>query len=208
MEIQVRNISKSFKGIECISDVSFSCFKGEILGILSPKGNGKTLLLNLLRGRVPLDSGQVTFLIEDKIIPMKKIREYLGFLSAENAMYPMMTIYDYLSHITYFYKLPNYLRKDRVQNLIKNCGLSRHKHKYISELSKGQLQRLGIAQALVHNPPFLFLDEPVKGLDPVQSEQLYELIKEQSKERSVLITSSRMQDMEAMCNSMLVLSNG
>ncbi len=208
MEIQVRNISKSFKGIEYINDVSFTCFANEIIGILAPRGNGKTLLLNLIRGKTAPDSGQATFLIEDKIIPQKALRHHLGFLSAENSLYPMMTVYDYLYYVARFYKLPNYLRKDRVQNLIKNCGLSRHKHKYISELSRGQSQRVGIAQALVHNPEFLLLDDPVKDLDPIQSEQLYELIKEQSKERTVLISSSRMQDIEAMCNTILVLSNG
>lgn len=208
MEIKVQNISKSFKGIECINDVSFTCFAGERIGILAPRGNGKTLLLNLVRGKITPDCGQVSFTAEEKTIPIKKIRHYLGFLSAENSLYPMMTVYDYLLYTSHFYKIPNYLRKDRVQNLIKNCGLYRHKHKYISTLSKGQLQRLGLAQALVHNPPFLLLDEPVKGLDPIQSEQLYELIKEQSKERSVLIASSSMHDIEAMCDSMVVLSNG
>ncbi|MBS9768440.1 MAG: ABC transporter ATP-binding protein [Flavobacteriaceae bacterium] len=208
MEIRVQDITKYIKGIECISEVSFSCRAGEIVGILAPRGSGKTLLLDLLRGKVEQDSGTVSFLVEDKEIPKNKILQYVGYLSSENALYQHMTVYDYLSFLAKFYHFPAYLRKERVRNLIKVCGLSRHKHRYLSELSKGQIQRIGLAQSLVHNPPFLLLDEPVKGLDPVQSEQLYELIKELGKDRSVLLTSSSMRDIETMCDTMLVFSNG
>lgn len=208
MEVHVKDISKRFKGIECMSDVSFTLYAGEIIGVLAPRGSGKSLLLSLLRGKTQPDTGEITYLIDQKAVPAKDIRKYIGYLDAENPLYKGMTVFDYLNLCANFYKIPNYLRKARLQNLIKTCGLSSQKHKYIRELSKGYQQRVGIAQTLVHNPPFLLLDEPVRGLDPLQSQQLYELIKEQGKERSVLLTSSRMRDMENMCDTMLVLSNG
>lgn len=208
MEIRVKSITKRFRGIECISDVSFTCYAGEIIGVLAPRGSGKTLLLSLLRGKEKPDSGELNYFIDDELIPVNKISQYIGYLGAENPLYTHMTTYDYLNFSAGFYRIPNYLRKARVQNLIKICGLSSQKHKYIADLSKGYQQRVGLAQALVHNPPFLLLDEPVRGLDPIQSEQLYELIKAQGKERSVLLTSSRMRDMESMCDTMLVLSDG
>ncbi len=208
MEIQVRNVSKYFKGIECISEVTFTGYAGEIVGVLAPVGSGKTLLLDLLRGKVVPDSGSVTYLDDNKPIKGRHLKQYIGYLDATNALYEYMTVYDYLYFLTSLYKLPHYLRKERVRNLIKICGLSSRKHKEISTLSKGSRQRVGIAQALIHNPPFLLLDEPVSGLDPSQSQQLYELIKEQGKERTVILTSSRMRDVENMCDTMLVLSNG
>lgn len=208
MEIRVKEITKKFKNIECISTISFTCERGERLGILAPRGNGKTLLLNLLGGNIKPDSGSIDFLLDDKRISFESIKEYVGFLTANPSFYPQMIVYDFLRFSADLYKLPKYQKQSRVQNLIKKCKLSKCKHKSISELSKGQLQRLGIAQALVHNPPFLLLDEPVTGLDPVQSEQLYEIIRDCGRERCVLLTSSRMQDMEAVCDRMLVLSEG
>ncbi len=208
MEIQVRDITKHFKGIACMSKVTFTSYPGEIIGVLAPVGSGKTLLLDLLRGKITPDSGSVTYLHNKKTIKTQDLKQYIGYLDSSNALYEYMTVYDYLYFLTGLYKLPYYLRQERVRNLIKKCGLSSRKHKVISTLSKGSRQRIGIAQALVHNPPFLLLDEPVKGLDPSQSQQLYELIKEQGKERSVILTSSRMRDVENMCDTMLVLSNG
>ncbi len=208
MEVQVQNITKYFKGMECISKVTFTGYTGEIIGILAPTGSGKTLLLDLLRGKIIPDSGNVTYLNEKKIIKTKELKQYIGYLDATNALYEYMTVYDYLYFLTGLYKLPSYLRKERVRNLIKICGLSSRKHKTISTLSKGSRQRVGIAQALIHNPPFLLLDEPVSGLDPSQSQQLYELIREQGKERTIILTSSRIRDVENMCDTMLVLSNG
>lgn len=208
MEVRVKNIYKSFKGIECISDVSFTIYAGETVGVLAPRGSGKTLLLNLLLGNFFPDSGSIDYIIEGKTISQKDIKKYIGYLDAGNPLYERMTAYDYLSYMTSFYKLPSYLQEERMKNVIKNCGLSSWKHKMISELSKGKRQRLGIAQALVHNPPLLLLDEPVKGVDPKQSQYLYGLIKEIGKERSIVLTSSCMQDLESMCDTMLVLSNG
>lgn len=208
MEIHVKDIGKRFKGITCMSDVSFTAYGGEIIGILAPRGSGKTLLLGLLRGKVQPDTGNVTYFVDEKPMNPGDSSRYIGYLDAENPLYDYMTVYDYLHFSVQFYKLPLYLRKSRIQNLIKICGLSSQKHKTIGELSKGYQQRVGIAQALVHNPPFLFLDEPVSGLDPTQSHQLYDLIKEQGKERTIILTSSRMRDMENMCDTMLVLSDG
>ncbi len=170
----------------------------------SGTGYYKAFQRDLLRGKITPDSGSVTYLHDKKTIKTQDLKQYIGYLDSANALYEYMTVYDYLYFLTSLYKLPYYLRKERVRNLIKKCGLSSRKHKVISTLSKGSRQRIGIAQALVHNPPFLLLDEPVSGLDPSQSQQLYELIKEQGKERSVILTSSRMRDVENMCD----LSNG
>ncbi len=208
MEIQVRNISKHFKGLTCMSEVTFTGYTGEVIGILAPTGNGKTLLLDLLRGKISPDSGSITFLNDNKTVATQELKQYIGYLGASNALYDYMTVYDFLYFLASLYKLPHYLRKERVRNLIKICGLSSRKHKVIANLSKGARQRVGIAQALIHNPPFLLLDEPVSGLDPSQSQQLYELIREQGKERTIILTSSRMRDVENMCDTMLVLSNG
>lgn len=208
MELSVKNISKEFKGIECMSDVSFLGKRGEILGVLAPRGSGKSLLLNLLRGAIAPDVGEVSYFIDNEKIQSKDINKHIGFLAENNPVYSKMSVYDFLNYLAQFYEMPRYLRKDRIRNLIKICGLFPYKYHLTEKLSRGNRQRLGLAQSLLNNPAFLYLDEPVSGLDPRQSEQMYELIKEVGRERVTILTSSRMRDIENMCDTMLVLSNG
>lgn len=208
MEIRIENITKSFNGIDFIREISFVAYPKEIVGVLATQGSGKSLLLDLIRGKIHPDKGLISFIEKNTVLTHSQICTKIGYLSAENPLYDEMTIFDFLTFIAKLYKMPKYLRMDRVKNLIKMCGLSSSQYKRIKELSLGYRQKVGLAQALVHNPSVLLLDEPVKKLDPVQSREIYNLIRDLGKEQTVIISSSHMSDMENMCDSMLVLSGG
>lgn len=208
MEIRIKNITKSLKGIELISDVSFVAYPKEVVGVLAPHGSGKSLLLDLIRGAIKPDKGNISFVDNGGLFFPHQVLKKIGYLSAENPLYEEMTVLDFLLFIASLYGMPRYLRKDRVRNLVKMCGLVSSRYKKIKELSLGYRQKVGLAQALVHNPDILLLDEPVKRLDPVQSKEIYDLIKALGKEQTIILSSSRMRDMENMCDTMLVLSRG
>lgn len=208
MEIHIKNITKRYDEINMIQEISFTAYPNEIIGILAPKESGKSLLLDIIRGAVTPDKGTISFIDNGQTLSKKEIKRYIGYMDAHNPLYDDMTVFDFLLFIARLYKMPQYLRKDRVRNLVKIYGLSSCKYKKIATLSLGYRKKIGLAQAIVHNPPILLLDEPVKGLDPVQTKEFYKLVKEQGKKQTVILTSDKMQDLEQMCNTMLVLFKG
>jgi len=204
MSIQAKNISKLYGNQKALNCISFEIKKGEIVGLLGPNGAGKSTLMKILTGYTSLSSGKA------KICDLD-IQEYrftsktkIGYLPEHNPLYHDMYVREYLEFVVNIYKV----KINRIDEMISITGLSKEKHKKISSLSKGYQQRVGLAQALIHNPKVLILDEPTTGLDPNQLVEIRNLIKKMGEEKTVLISTHIMQEVEAICDRVIILKNG
>ncbi len=206
MSVETRNITKLFGVQKALNDVSFSIEKGELIGFLGPNGAGKSTMMKIITGFLPPDSGEV-FINGNKISTENlELRKNIGYLPENNPLYTDLFVKEFLEIIAGFYHLKN--KKQRVDEMIDLTGLLDEKHKKIGSLSKGYRQRVGLAQALIHNPDILILDEPTTGLDPNQLEEVRQLIREISKEKTVMLSSHIMQEVEAVCNRVIIINKG
>ncbi|EFK95580.1 ABC transporter, ATP-binding protein [sediment metagenome] len=204
MSITVQNITKRFGNQLALDKVSFSIEKGEIVGFIGPNGAGKSTLIKIITGYLRADEGEVLVNNIGDSIEMRKI---IGYLPENNPLYPEMYVREYLGYVAGFYRnLPD--KKRRIEEIIHETGLKPESHKKINELSKGYRQRVGIAQALLHNPEILILDEPTSGLDPNQIVEIRNLISLAGKEKTVILSTHIMQEVEAICDKVLILRNG
>jgi len=204
MSIQVDNIVKKYGEQEALKSISFSLNKGEIVGLLGPNGAGKSTLMKILTTYIKPTSGNATvngYDIDEETI---KVRQNIGYLPEHNPLYLDMYVREYLLYNASIYKVD----KDKIEGLIEQTGLSSHANKKIGELSKGFRQRVGLAAALLHDPEVLILDEPTTGLDPNQLIDIRELIKKVGKEKTVLLSTHIMQEVEAMCDRVIILHQG
>ncbi|HLS12051.1 MAG TPA: gliding motility-associated ABC transporter ATP-binding subunit GldA [Flavobacteriaceae bacterium] len=204
MSIQVDNIVKKYGEQEALKSISFSLNKGEIVGLLGPNGAGKSTLMKILTTYIKPTSGKATvngYDIDEETI---KVRQNIGYLPEHNPLYLDMYVREYLLYNASIYKVD----KDKIEGLIEQTGLSSHANKKIGELSKGFRQRVGLAAALLHDPEVLILDEPTTGLDPNQLIDIRELIKKVGKEKTVLLSTHIMQEVEAMCDRVIILHQG
>lgn len=204
MSIQVDNIVKKYGEQEALKSISFSLNKGEIVGLLGPNGAGKSTLMKILTTYIKPTSGKATvngYDIDEETI---KVRQNIGYLPEHNPLYLDMYVREYLLYNASIYKVD----KAKIEGLIKQTGLSSHANKKIGELSKGFRQRVGLAAALLHDPEVLILDEPTTGLDPNQLIDIRELIKKVGKEKTVLLSTHIMQEVEAMCDRVIILHQG
>ena len=204
MSIQVDNIVKKYEEQEALKSISFSLNKGEIVGLLGSNGAGKSTLMKILTTYIKPTSGKATvngYDIDEETI---KVRQSIGYLPEHNPLYLDMYVREYLLYNASIYKVD----KTKVEGLIKQTGLSSHANKKIGELSKGFRQRVGLAAALLHDPEVLILDEPTTGLDPNQLIDIRELIKKVGKEKTVLLSTHIMQEVEAMCDRVIILHQG
>ncbi|MDR0982677.1 MAG: ABC transporter ATP-binding protein [Culturomica sp.] len=208
MDVVVENISKTFGTQKAVDNVSFSVRKGEVLGILGPNGAGKTTIMRIITGFLFAGSGNV--FINDLPINKNayKLKHYIGYLSENNPLYEEMNVIDLLKFIANIHNIPRYKIPTRVLDMIRICGLENEKHKTIRELSKGYKQRVGLAQALIHEPEIIILDEPTTGLDPNQIVDIRELIKEIGKEKTIILSSHILAEIEATCNRVIILNKG
>ncbi|MEZ5105655.1 MAG: gliding motility-associated ABC transporter ATP-binding subunit GldA [Draconibacterium sp.] len=206
MSVETRNITKLFGVQKALNDVSFSIKKGELVGFLGPNGAGKSTMMKIITGFLPPDSGEV--LINGNKISTEnlEIRKNIGYLPENNPLYTDLFVREFLEITAGFYQLQN--KKQRINEIIDLTGLQDEKHKKIGSLSKGYRQRVGLAQALIHNPDILILDEPTTGLDPNQLEEVRQLIREISKEKTVMLSSHIMQEVEAVCNRVIIINKG
>ncbi len=208
MDVIVENLTKSFGFQKAIDSVSFTVKKGEILGFLGPNGAGKTTTMKIMACFLQPDYGNIFF---DKYSIHKnayKIKQFIGYLPEHNPLYEEMNVIDFLNFIAKIHNIPNYKILSRVMDMIRMCGLENEKHKNIRELSKGYRQRVGLAQALIHDPEVLILDEPTTGLDPNQVIEIRELIKTIGREKTVIMSSHILAEIEATCNRVLILNKG
>ncbi len=206
MSIETRNISKLFGKQLALNHVNLSAKKGELVGFLGPNGAGKSTLMKIITGYLAPDSGEIRINgapVSGKNLSYKKD---IGYLPEHNPLYPDLYIKEMLEIGAGFYGLKNV--KKRVADMIELTGLGVEQHKKIGALSKGYRQRVGLAQALIHDPSILILDEPTTGLDPNQLEEIRNLIRSISREKTVILSSHIMQEVEAICQRVIIINKG
>ncbi|MDA9654922.1 ABC transporter ATP-binding protein [Pelagibacteraceae bacterium] len=203
--IKVKNISKSFGSFLAVNDISFSLSKGEVLGFLGPNGAGKTTTMRILTGFLKPDTGSVQIKDIDIFNEAKKAREYLGYVPEGSPLYNEMTTIDFLSFIC---NIRQVNRVTELPKIIELLDLSDVLLQKIDTLSKGFKRRVGLAQALIHDPEVLILDEPTDGLDPNQKNEVRKLIKKLGKEKAIIISTHILEEVNLLCNRTMILSNG
>ena len=208
MDVVVENLTKSFENQKAVDSISFKAKRGEILGFLGPNGAGKTTTMKIMAGLLTPDFGNITFGDYSIWKQAGKIKNIIGYLPERNPLYDEMNVIDFLFFISELHNIPKYKITSRVLDMIRLCGLDNDKHKQIGELSKGFRQRVGIAQALIHDPEVVILDEPTTGLDPNQIFGIRKIIKEIGEEKTVILSSHILSEIETTCDQVMIMSNG
>ncbi len=208
MSLKVKELSKIYGNQHAVRGVSFEIPEGQIVGFLGPNGAGKSTTMKILTGFIPASAGQAWVCGLDVSIDPIAARKMIGYLPEHNPLYLDMYVAEFLSFAGSLYGLRARQLKDRVKEMIHLCGLSAEQHKRIEALSKGYRQRVGIAQALIHDPAVLILDEPTSGLDPNQLIEIRKLIKEVSKAKTVLFSTHIMQEVQALCDRVILIDKG
>jgi ABC-2 type transport system ATP-binding protein len=208
MSIEIQQLSKSFGDQLVLDNVSFQANPGQVLGFLGPNGAGKSTTMKIITGFLQADSGEA--LVNG--ISVKKhsriISKLIGYLPEHNPLYEEMYIPEFLSFIGGLYQMKRNVRNERVKIVIEQCGLSHELHKRIGNLSKGYKQRVGLAKSLVHDPEIIILDEPTTGLDPNQLVEIRHLIKEISKNKTLILSTHIMQEVEILCDKVVIINKG
>lgn len=206
MSIIAENVSKVYGTQYALKNVSFSIGEGEIVGLLGPNGAGKSTLMKIITCFIPPTSGNVTVYGNSIFENTLKIRRNIGYLPEQNPLYTDMYIREFLRFIAGVHKLDNINK--RVEDIIETTGLTPESNKKIGQLSKGYRQRVGLAQALIHDPKILILDEPTTGLDPNQLTEIRSLIREVGKTKIVILSTHIMQEVEAVCSRAIIINHG
>jgi ABC-2 type transport system ATP-binding protein len=208
MDIRIENLSKRFGPQKAVDQVSFEVKTGEILGFLGPNGAGKSTTMKMITGYIGIGEGKV--LIGDKSVQEHgdELKKHIGYLPENNPLYQDMPVVDYLWFCADLQGLAKPKIEERVRLMVRICGLNSEKHKKIGELSKGFRQRVGLAQAMIHDPKILILDEPTSGLDPNQIAEIRKLIRELGKEKTVILSTHILPEVEATCDRILIINKG
>ena len=204
MSIIVKNLSKIYGTQKALQEVSFEVNKGEILGFLGPNGAGKSTLMKILTGFIPQTNGDAKICNLDINENSLETRSKIGYLPEHNPLYLDMYVKEYLEFVANIYEVNH----KYINEIIEKTGLQKEQHKLIGSLSKGYRQRVGLAQALIHNPEVLILDEPTTGLDPNQLVEIRSLIKEIGREKTVMLSTHIMQEVEAICDRVIIINKG
>jgi ABC-2 type transport system ATP-binding protein len=207
MSISVKNITKLYDDQKALDNVSFETSPGEVVGLLGPNGAGKSTMMKIITCFIPPTSGSVLVAGFDIFNESIEVRRRVGYLPENNPLYTDMYVKEYLSWVAGIYKLGRQTDK-RVKEMIGLTGLEIEQNKKIGALSKGYRQRVGLAQALIHNPEILILDEPTSGLDPNQLHDIRKLIREVGKEKTVMLSTHIMQEVEAVCSRAIIINRG
>jgi len=206
MSITVKNLSKTYGEQKAVDNISFTVNKGEIVGFLGPNGAGKSTTMKMITGYLAPDGGDITVADVDVTKEAQAAKKKIGYLPESNALYYEMYVKEYLDFIADMHHLAN--KQQAINEVIEQVGLTREKAKKIGQLSKGYKQRVGLAAALLHNPEVLILDEPTSGLDPNQIIEIRNVIKEQGKNKLVLFSSHILQEVEAICDRVIIINKG
>jgi len=207
MSIVVQGVTKLYGEQEAVNDVTFEVKTGEIVGFLGPNGAGKSTVMKIITGFIPASAGQVHVNEIEVGTDNLEVRKLIGYLPENNPLYPDMYVREYLGFVNSIYKTGIQKRK-QIDNIIEVTGLAPEQKKKIGSLSKGYRQRVGLAQALIHNPEVLILDEATTGLDPNQIVEIRNLIKEAGREKTVLLSTHIMQEVEAICDRVIIIDKG
>lgn len=208
MDIIIGNLTKKYGSQKAVDNISFKVNTGEILGFLGPNGAGKTTTMKIITNYLTADAGDV--IIGGKSIKndADEIKKHIGYLPENNPLYHDMPVMDYLQFCAEIQGIEKNNIQNRVIEMIRLTGLDREKHKKIGELSKGYQQRVGLAQAMIHDPQILVLDEPTTGLDPNQIVEIRKLIRELGREKTVILSTHILPEVEATCDRILIINNG
>lgn len=204
MSITVQNITKTFGNQKALNGISFSIEKGEIVGFLGPNGAGKSTMMRVLTTYHEADTGDAEVNGFNVLTNKTNVQKSIGYLAEHNPLYLDMYVKEYLAFNTDVYKVA----KERIAEVIEKTGLSPESHKKIGQLSKGYRQRVGLAAALLHDPDVLILDEPTTGLDPNQLIEIRKLIREIGKEKTILLSTHIMKEVEAVCDRVIIINKG
>jgi len=207
MSIKVTELTKIYGQQKAVDSISFEIKTGEIVGFVGPNGAGKSTTMKILTGFIPPSSGEACINGLEITENSLEIRKHIGYLPENNPLYPEMYIKEYLEFVAGIYKLGKNT-KSRIAEIIEQTGLTVEQKKKIGALSKGYRQRVGLAQALIHNPAILILDEPTSGLDPNQIIEIRNLISSVGKEKNVLLSTHIMQEVEAICDRIIIINKG
>lgn len=208
MSIVIKNISKVYGTQKALDNVSLSIGEGEIVGLLGPNGAGKSTMMKILTCFIPPTEGSAEICGYDIFEHQMEIKRSVGYLSEQNPLYYDMYVREFLLLVAGIHKIERKLRKTRVEEVIALTGLEKEANKKIGTLSKGYKQRVGLAQALIHDPKVLILDEPTTGLDPNQLLEIRNLIKQIGQSKTILLSTHIMQEVEAVCSRVIIINNG
>lgn len=204
MSLEISNLTKKFGEQTALNNINIEIKKNEIIGLLGPNGAGKSTLMKSVVGVIKIDEGKIIFdgkdITENEVFSKKNI----GFLPENNPLYQEMYVKEYLQFVAEIHGISN----EKVEEIINLVGITPEKNKKISQLSKGYKQRVGLAQAILHEPNLLILDEPTNGLDPNQIVEIRNVIKEIGKEKTVILSTHIMQEVEALCSRVILIHNG
>ena len=206
MSVIVKQLSKIYGTQKAVDEISFEVKKGEVLGFLGPNGAGKSTTMKILTCFLPQTSGNAQVCGTDTATNPLEVRRHIGYLPESNPLYQDMYVKEYLEFAASIYQLPN--AQKRIAEMIEATGLTAERTKKIAQLSKGYKQRVGLAQAMLHNPEVLILDEPTSGLDPNQLVEIRALIKQLGKDKTVIFSSHIMQEVQAVANRVVIISKG
>jgi ABC-2 type transport system ATP-binding protein len=208
MSIRIQNVTKLYGSQKAVDNISFEIGEGEIVGFLGPNGAGKSTTMKIITGFIPPTEGLVDVCGFDVLARPRKVKNIIGYLPENNPLYTEMYIHEYLRFVGKIYGLEGNKLDERVQEMVRLCGLTPEQNKKIENLSKGYRQRVGLAQALIHDPKVLVLDEPTSGLDPNQLADIRKLIVDISLNKTVIFSTHIMQEVEAICDRVILINRG
>lgn len=208
MSLEVSQLCKNYGSQKALDEVSFTAEKGRILGFLGPNGAGKSTTMKIITGYIPADGGQVKVLGEDALLHPKKLAPLIGYLPEKNPLYSDMYVREFLAFAGGLYGLSGSRLQARLQEMLEKTGLLPEQHKKIGQLSKGYQQRVGLAKALIHDPKVVILDEPTTGLDPNQLADIRMLIQEVAQDKTLILSTHIMQEVEAICKDVVIINKG
>jgi ABC-2 type transport system ATP-binding protein len=206
--IQVEGLTKKYARHVAVNDISFSVDKGDIVGFLGPNGAGKTTTMRMLTCFLPPTEGKATVAGFDVFEQSFEVKKRIGYLPEAPPLYPEMSVRDYLTFVARLKNVPAGEVNSRTEQVMERCSVADVKHKLISKLSKGYRQRVGLAQAIIHNPDVLILDEPTSGLDPKQITETRELIQSLSGEHTIILSTHILPEVEAVCRKVIIINKG
>jgi ABC-2 type transport system ATP-binding protein len=206
MDIRIQHLTKTYGMQKAVDDISFDVRPGEILGFLGPNGAGKTTTMKIITDFIEADSGEV--LIGGRSVKEEQLHRHVGYLPEHNPLYDEMPVIDYLAFCAALHGLDKSMVPARIRDMVRVCGLDHEKHKKINELSKGYRQRVGLAQAMIHDPEVLILDEPTTGLDPNQRVEIRELIRSLGRQKTVILSTHILPEVEDTCDRIVIINNG